>query len=156
MKWEYNDGGRKLTGFKGQTGDCVTRAISIVTGLPYEKIYQDLFDLANNHKINKNDLIAKRMRKAKSGSLHSTSPRYGVQKVVYKKYIESLGLTWTPTMGIGTGCKVHLKKEELPSGKIICRVSRHIVAVVDGVIQDTYDCSRDGTRCVYGYWEIAK
>jgi len=27
------------------------------------------------------------------------------------------------------------------------------VAVIDGVINDTYDCSREGTRCVYGYWE---
>ena len=55
-------------------------------------------------------------------------------------------------MGIGTGCKVHLKKEELPTGKIIARVSRHICAVIDGVINDTYDCSREGTRCVYGYY----
>lgn len=25
-------------------------------------------------------------------------------------------------------------------------------AVVDGVVRDTHDPSRDGTRCVYGYW----
>jgi hypothetical protein len=24
--------------------------------------------------------------------------------------------------------------------------------VIDGVIHDTHDCSRGGTRCVYGYW----
>jgi hypothetical protein len=23
---------------------------------------------------------------------------------------------------------------------------------VDGIINDTYDCSREGTRCVYGYF----
>jgi hypothetical protein len=26
------------------------------------------------------------------------------------------------------------------------------VAVVDGVVRDTHDSSRDGTRCVYGFW----
>jgi hypothetical protein len=26
-------------------------------------------------------------------------------------------------------------------------------AVVDGVIHDTSDCSREGTRFVYGYWQ---
>ena len=32
--WLYNDGGRTAAGFKGETGDCVTRAIAIATGLP--------------------------------------------------------------------------------------------------------------------------
>jgi len=55
-------------------------------------------------------------------------------------------------MFIGSGCKVHLKKDELPGGKLIVNVSKHITAVVDGVINDTFDCSRDETRCVYGYY----
>ena len=80
------------------------------------------------------------------------SARTGSFKDVYKPYLERLGWTWTPTMFIGSGCKVHLKADELPKGKIICSVSRHLVAVVDGIIQDTYDCSRNGTRCVYGYF----
>jgi hypothetical protein len=67
-------------------------------------------------------------------------------------YIESLGWQWTPMMKIGSGCKVHLRADELPSGRIIARVTKHLVAVIDGVIHDTHDCSRGGTRCVYGYW----
>ena len=55
-------------------------------------------------------------------------------------------------MKIGQGCKVHLDADELPTGTIICSVSRHLVTVVDGIINDTYDCSREGTRCVYGYF----
>ena len=58
-------------------------------------------------------------------------------------------------MGIGTGCTVHLADGELPMGTLIVSVSRHLVAVIDGVIQDTHDCSRGGTRCVYGYWRKA-
>ena len=55
-------------------------------------------------------------------------------------------------MFIGSGTTVHLKADELPKGRIICNVSKHYTAVVDGVIQDTYDPSRRGTRAVYGYW----
>jgi hypothetical protein len=55
-------------------------------------------------------------------------------------------------MQIGSGCNTHLKADELPSGRLVCNVSRHAVAVIDGVIHDTHDCSRGGKRCVYGYW----
>lgn len=45
---------------------------------------------------------------------------------------------------------------ELPSGRLIVAVSRHLCAVIDGVIHDTFDPSRDGTRCVYGYFQAAQ
>jgi hypothetical protein len=67
--------------------------------------------------------------------------------------METIGWEWTPTMAIGQGCTVHLRADELPAGRLVVSVSKHWVAVIDGVIHDTYDCSRDGTRCVYGYWE---
>ena len=51
-------------------------------------------------------------------------------------------------------CTVHLRADELPAGRIIASLSRHVVAVIDGVIHDIYDPSRDGTRCVYGYWTV--
>jgi len=66
--------------------------------------------------------------------------------------LKALGWTWTPTMFIGSGCKVHLKASELPHGRIICSVSRHFCAVGDGAVQDTHNPTRKGKRCVYGYW----
>jgi hypothetical protein len=62
------------------------------------------------------------------------------------------GWEWVACMQIGQGCKVHLIHSELPKGRIIASVSKHLCAVIDGVVNDTYDCSRDGTRCVYGYF----
>jgi hypothetical protein len=59
-------------------------------------------------------------------------------------------------MAIGQGCRTHLRADELPSGRPIVSVSKHLVAVIDGVIHDIYDCSRDGTRCVYGYFRRAQ
>lgn len=68
------------------------------------------------------------------------------------KFMEAHGFTWVPTMGIGTGAKVHLRADELPGGVVLARVSKHFATLIDGVIHDTLDPSRDGTRCVYGYW----
>jgi hypothetical protein len=51
---------------------------------------------------------------------------------------------------------VHLAKDELPNGRLIVRVSKHITAVINGVIDDTHDCSRAGIRCVYGYFTKAE
>jgi hypothetical protein len=48
--------------------------------------------------------------------------------------------------------RVHLKAAELPRGRLIVRCSKHTTAVIDRIIHDTYDPSRNGTRCVYGYF----
>ena len=132
--WTYNDGGRALAGYKGIAGDCVTRAIAIATEKSYEEVYRALG------------------RASKESRYKHSSARNGVYPKVYKPYIASLGWKWTPTMAVGSGCKVHLRADELPTGRLIVSVSKHLVAVIDGVIHDLYDCSRDGTRCVYGYW----
>jgi hypothetical protein len=95
-----------------------------------------------------NSLTAPRRLRGKRGSA-----RTGIPKDVTRGYLAALGWRWTPTMGIGTGCKVHLRDGELPMGRLIVSVSRHLAAVIDGVIHDTHDCSRGGTRCVYGYWQ---
>ena len=163
--FQYNDGGRKKAGFKGLTGDCVTRSISIATGMPYESVYSALNFLAKDERIKK--------------GAHRSNSRAGVHRKTYEKYLRALGWKWVPTMQIGSGCKVHLIADELPSGKIICRLSGHLTCVIDGVIHDTFDPRReihscrpnDGTlklgewinhannlicsiqrRCVYGYF----
>ena len=136
----YDDGGRATTGYKGTTGDCAVRSIAIVTDKSYQQVYDAL-----NH-LTKFEHITKRKRKI-------SNSRTGVYRRTIHKYLLSLGMSWTPTMFIGSGCKVHLKESELPSGRLVVCVSRHYVAVIDGVIHDTYDCSRDGTRCVYGYYK---
>jgi len=141
--WTHNDGGRSVSGYRGTTGDCVARSISIATGMEYNNVY----DLINE--FGEKERLSKRRR-------NKSSARTGVHRVTVKKIMEHLGWTWTPTMTIGSGCKVHLKADELPSGKIVCALSKHYVAVIDGMINDTHDCSRDGTRCVYGYFTKGK
>ena len=138
----FNDGGRAEAGYKGQTGDCVCRSICIVTGKPYDEVYQVLAE------GNFTQLKSKHSKKGKRTAANGINTK----RKWFNEYMLSLGFKWVPTMFVGVGCKMHLKKEELPTGKIICNVSKHFVAVVDGVINDIYDCSREGTRCVYGYY----
>jgi hypothetical protein len=154
MTWTYDDGGRAAAGFKGDAGDCVTRAIAIATGRPYAGVYDMMWAGLRSHASTYNDKVAKRIRRG--GGRRGTTPRNGVSKKVSRVYLEALGWTWVPTMAIGSGCTVHLRADELPSGRLIVAVSRHLVAVIDGVIHDTHDCSRGGTRCVYGYWHREK
>lgn len=139
MRYQYNDGGREAAGFKGTTGDCVCRAIAIATERPYREVY----DLINEY--GKSERTGKR-KKGKSNA------RTGVYKDCIRKVMEHYGWTWHPTMQIGSGCKVHLRDGELPGGRLVVNVSRHTTAVINGVLNDIYDCSREGTRCVYGYY----
>jgi hypothetical protein len=139
MKWIYNDGGRKEAGYTGHTGDCVVRAFAIVSGIPYQELYDKVIAISFSEHITK-----KKKRKS--------NPRKGVYKYTSRKLAKELGFKWIPIMQIGSGCKVHLREEELPKGKIVAKVSRHLVAIVDGVINDIQDPSRGGTRCVYGYY----
>jgi hypothetical protein len=139
MDFVFHDGGRAAAGYKGNTGDCVTRSIAIATGKPYQEVYDALNGFAQTERTGK---------RKKRGS----SSRTGVYRQTYQRYLESLAWKWTSTMSIGSGCQVHLRASELPAGPLIVKVSRHLTAVIDGVLYDTHDCSRGERRCVYGYF----
>lgn len=139
----YNDGGRSAY-YKGKGGDCVTRAIAIVTGRDYKEVYDILAEGNSTQRKSKREGSKAGKRTALSG--------INTKRKWFQDYMKSLGFTWIPTMQIGQGCKTHLRSDELPQGRIIVSVSKHYTAMIDGVINDTYDPSRNGNRCVYGYW----
>jgi hypothetical protein len=143
MPFVFDDGGRKAAGYKGKSGDCVTRSVAITTGLPYQQVYDSVNSLAKRERLGTR-------KRGKSNA------RDGVYEGTTRKLLESLGWQWTPTMEIGSGCRVHLRASELPPGRLVVSVSGHLTAVVDGVIHNTHDPSRRGTRCVYGYWRPPK
>ena len=143
--FNYNRGGY-TRGSGLHRGDCVPRAVAIATEQPYQVVYDELQKRQNEWRIKSNSKRAYEI-KPERNKVH-----FGTDMRIAKKYLLDLGWKWKPTMGIGTGCKVHLKADELPKGRILCQVSNHCVAVIDGVINDTYDPSREGTRCVYGYF----
>lgn len=130
MEFNCNDGGRSKYYKAKNVGDCVVRAIAIANNMDYKITY---------------NLI----KKYNDGE----TPRNGVRPIVYKKVLADLGWTWIPCCGRGVKrSNVHLCAKELPDGIVLCRVSGHLTCIIDGVINDTYDCSRNETRKVYGYW----
>lgn len=148
MKYIWNDGGRAEAGYKGHTGDCVTRAIAIATELPYKEVYKSLHEIA----LNDRPYMAKLELQYGSKARAHVSPRLGVHRRIYDRFMLKHGWIWVPTMQIGSGCQVHLRKKELPKGRLVVRLSKHVTAVIDGVIHDTHDPQRESGRCVYGFW----
>lgn len=131
MKFKENDGGRSRYFAANGVGDCVIRSIAIVTGKDYKEVYDE------------------------ASKVIGYTPRNGVKHRDTKRLMSHFGGTWTALMKVGCGCKYHLTDNEIPMiGRIICNVSKHCVAVINGVINDTYDPSRGGKRCVYGYWRF--
>jgi hypothetical protein len=145
MEWVYDDGGRKAAGYKGRASDCVCRAVAIATGKPYADVYRELNEAAARERPRKRGRTRTRGERS--------AARTGVFTPTMRRYLESLGWRWKPLMSIGSGCRVHLRADELPArGRLIVKVSRHVVAVIDGVVRDNHDPARDGGRCVYGYF----
>jgi len=140
MPFEYDDGGRELAGFKGTTGDCACRAVAIASGRPYREVYDSLVQACTTE----------RPSVRRRGKSH---PRTGLHHHTMRQYLAAQGWIWTPKMGIGTGCRFHLAIGEVPDGNVIVSLSKHYVAVINGVVRDTEDPTREGTRCVYGIWE---
>lgn len=144
IDFQYNDGGRKQAGYRGSAGDCVARAIAIASNRPYKEVYD---------RLAKGNATQRQGKAGKTSGKRSARNGIYVKRKWFKDYMKELGFKWVPLMSIGTGCQVHLHRDELPStGRMVLSLSRHMAAYVDGWLHDTYDCSRNGTRCVYGYW----
>jgi hypothetical protein len=150
MNWIKNDGGRAAAGFKGTAGDCVCRAITIATGKPYGEVYGRLAEgNATQKKTKRTAKTGRGVRTAREGIY--------VRRKWFKDYMTELGFEWVSTMGfneidgkkVGTGCQVHLRTDELPLGRLVVHVSKHSVAVIDGVIHDTHTTRRAAAPGVY-------
>jgi hypothetical protein len=123
LPWTETDGGRAKAGFGGQPGDCVIRAICLATGQDYETTFTDIAAIAR------------------------VMPSGGVKPRDYRPYLEERGWRF-----VYAGRR-RITAENLPSHRtIIASMSEHLVAIVDGTIHDTYDCSGGGTRQFYGYF----
>lgn len=144
MKFIHDDGGRAAAGYKGSAGDCCARAFAIASG----RSYQEVYDLIN-------EFAGKERRGTRKRGM--SSARTGVHKATAHKVAYALNnrVRWVPCMTIGSGCKVHMRDGDLPPGRLVVSLSKHYAAVIDGVLHDTFEDNRDGTRCVYGYWDFS-
>lgn len=122
------------------------RSIAIAANLPYMQVYEDLREANERYAQERDNKLSRLLNQ------RGSSPRNGNHRNVFHDYILAQGFEWVPTMKVGAGCQVHLRPDELPNGILIVKVSKHLTAVIDGVMYDTHDPSRGGSRCVYGYY----
>ena len=127
MKFKPNDGGRQAAGYKGKAGDCGARAMTIALQLDYKTVYKEL-------------------SQANCDNGRSRSARNGIMKDTYTEVLKLHGWIWikAPTF---EGRKARCS--DMPKGSVIAKQARHLVAVIDGVANDTWDCAH---KMVYGYW----
>jgi hypothetical protein len=127
MIYKFNDGGRANAGYKGNAGDCGARAMAIALNMDYEVAYKKLAE------ANKQCGFAK-------------SARNGLLKEVYESVLNAHGFVWHSAPKF-VGRKA--RASDMPKGAVIARQAGHYVAVIDGVVNDTWDCTN---KMVYGYW----
>ena len=134
LPYVYDDGGRSNYFKAKNVNDCVCRAVAIASGKDYMEVYKSMFD-------------------------EGFTPRSGVftRSVNFKRFMKEMGFKWVSLSSIGSHDSVHLVKGEMPpKGRFVCSVAKHYVAVVDGVVRDTWDSRYNAwqePRRVYGCWE---
>ena len=109
-------------------GDCVIRALTKALNMEWLQVFDEIQPISREMQVPFNC------------------------RPCYEKYIESKGLKYC---GISNkkGTKrptVDRFAKDHKTGTYILRVVNHLVAVVDGIYYDTWDC---GEKSLYGYWE---
>lgn len=111
-------------------GDCVKRALALLTDEPYREI----------------SLALNRLKK-------ETGAQTFNEDINWKEYVKRRG--WVKiSFPVKRGHKRMNGKRfcrKYPKGKYLLRMAGHVTACVDGVIYDTWDCSG---KCVYVAWEV--
>ena len=110
--------------------DCVKRAICLAEGRDYKDVKNDLNRL-------KRELGLKKFNSNEN----------------WKTYLERKNYEKISFPAKAGECRMngHRFAEIHPAGSYILRMSKHLVACVDGVILDTWDC-RD--KCVYNAYKV--
>ena len=131
LGFEFNDGGREEAGFKGNAGDCVTRAIAIAEDRDYMEVRDDL--------MNRMKKFREKSRSRAARHRKSNSVRNGTPKEVYRPYLESRGWKRTALQKFGSSNRKYMKMSDLPLGVVIVEQRKHVATVIDHSLQDTWD-----------------
>lgn len=106
--WNENPDGEHI-------GDCVTRAITFATGLPYEKVQEKLYYCG---KLLECDALC-----------------VDCYDFLLTKYFEFASVD-------AQGCTLDEFGSKYTNGLYLVRSRGHISALLDGVVYDTWDCRR--------------
>lgn len=143
LAFRYDDGGREAAGFAGMTGDCVTRAIAIATGIPYCKIYEELNFLSESASVK---------------YLRGFYAHKGLPGGVNHAYLNRIGWKYISTEANSKPLKF-LCQEDLPKGNLIAIIEPlesdgplHACCVKNHVIFDSGNTVALGPPVMRGYF----
>lgn len=125
----HDDGGRSDARYKGDTGDCAVRAISILTGIPYADVYGRMA------------ACMKRAGFAASGNAYRQRPRRGLKPAISARALQDLvkasyGLH---RVKFDRGPRPTYSEAWTLHGNCLVCTAKHIAAIVDGNLRDTFD-----------------
>lgn len=113
------DGGRKAAGYKGSTGDCVVRAITIASDGDYKEIYDACASANKLFHPNK-----------------AASARNGVFQDAWHYVCKYLGFE---DMGVKASEELSITDAYNRFGDCIVEIPRHLLAVKGGFVVDSWD-----------------
>lgn len=120
-----DDGGRAASGRHGDSGDCVVRAIALAGRMDYDFVYKALADASA--------AITNPLRNSKPGR---RTARDGNAPSIVGPVLQSWG--WTDH-SVPRGAHVGVLGELPDVSAMVVGVSGHWLAIVEGVVRDTWD-----------------
>jgi hypothetical protein len=135
-KWLQHDAGRSTSKRPKARNDCTVRAIAAVTGAPYDAAYE---------------WIAAGGRK--SGKRFKLKPFFAANVFLHDA---DWRFAWTPYPAVKGERRMNVIAfvATHPRGRYVIQVSKHVIAVVDGVLID--DHLPRLNACVYGAWTVGE
>ena len=133
IDYRYDDGGREAAGYRGRTGDCVVRAVVICTGEDYRAVYLTMAERmkSNSYAASGNAYATReRNRKAPHRKGQITARR------VQDRVLEVYGFR---KVRLPAGARPTFTEAHRRYGDCIVGTTKHVAAVVDGVLRDTCD-----------------
>lgn len=127
--YRQTDAGRAQSRRPRQKNDCTVRALALTRGMRYDAAYDQLKAFGRG--------CGERFDMARWLNGQSWANKIAFPAVKGQ-----------PRMNPAEFCRLH------PSGTYICRVAKHVFAVIDGVVMDDRPVRAD--RCVYTAWRIEK
>lgn len=140
IEWKQTDGGRSTdTKRRKHNNDCMVRALSTATELPYEQVYDELVE-EGVFAPGRGGFLDRFI-----GQLKWADKNYHGFEFVWKSFPAKKGQS---------RMNPHSFADEFPKGRFILRMGRHYAAMIDGVMNDLVFAT--DMRCVYGAWEVMK